>query len=121
MCNPGLPVKAMQQQRAQKRRVILTKQQAIEIFGFRSVYSITTMVSGASFVAERYGINEKTVRDIRKQRTWTHATCTLAENEGTMAKRKIGRPVGSKDMRPRKPKLAAGTFLPTRLRRQLHY
>ena len=96
-------------QQSQKHRAILTQQQAIEIFGFRSVKSITTMVSSASFVAKRYGINERTVRDIWKQRTWTHATSSLAEGAGPMVKRKVGRPVGSKDMRPRKQKLAGGT------------
>ncbi len=100
----------MPHRRQQMPRAILTEQQAIEIFGFRSVDSIATMVSGASFVAKRYGINERTVRDIWKQRTWTHATSSLAE-AGPMAKMKMGRPVGSKDMRPRKQKLAAGNFV----------
>jgi hypothetical protein len=90
-----------------RRRAILTEQQAIDIFGFRSENSITTMVSSASFVAKRYGINERTFRDIWKQRTWTHATCSLAEEGSPMAKRKMIRPVGSKDTRPRKQKFAA--------------
>ncbi len=62
------------------------------------------MVSSASFEAKRYGINERTVRDIWKQRTWTHATSHLAAGTGPMAKKKMGRPIGSKDSSPRKKK-----------------
>jgi hypothetical protein len=101
----------MQQQRSQKHRAILTEQQAIEIFRFRSENSMSVMVSSALFVAKRYGINERTVRDIWKQRTWNRATSTLAEGTGPMAKKKMGRPIGSKDTRPRKQKLAAGTSI----------
>ena len=95
----------MQQLLPQKHRTILTEQQAIEIFGFRS------MNCSATFVAKRYGINERTVRDIWKQRTWTHATRSSAEGEGPITKRRMGRPVGSQDMRPRKQKLAAGSAI----------
>ena len=104
-----LTKQTMQHQRPRKNRAILTEQQAIEIFGFRSTISMSMMVSSASFVAKRYGVNERTIRDIWKQRTWTHATCLLAEGAGPMAKRKMGRPVGSKDTCPRKQRLAAGT------------
>jgi hypothetical protein len=105
------PNQSMQQHRQQKRRAILTELQAIEIFAFRNESSILRMVSSASVVAKRYGINERTVRDIWTQRTWTHATCSLAANAGPMAKRTMGRPVGSKDARPRKLKRVAGTTI----------
>ncbi len=97
--------------RSQKRRAILTEQQAIEIFEFRSEISMSMIVSRASVVAKRYGVNERTVRDIWKQRTWTHATCSFAECASPMATRKKGRPLGSKDVRPRKQKLVARTSI----------
>jgi hypothetical protein len=102
----------MPQHRSQKRRAILTELQAIEIFAFRSASSISMILSSASVLAKRYGVHERTVRDIWMQRTWTHATCSLAANAGPMAKRKMDRPVGSKDARPRKLKCVAGTTIP---------
>ena len=105
----------MQQHRPHKSRAILTEQQAIDIFRSGSANSISTMVSSATYVAKQYGINERTVRDIWKQRTWTNATSSLAEVAGPMTKRKMGRPIGSKDVRPRKQKLAAGTLISSNL------
>ena len=97
----------MQQRRPQKHRAILTEMQAIEIFEFRA----SNFIPHASFVAKQYGINERTVRDIWKQRTWSHCTSSLAEGLGSMPKKKLGRPIGSKDTRPRKQKLTAGTLI----------
>ena len=99
----------MQQQ--PRRRAILTQLQAIEIFRFRYECSLSMMVSSASVVAKRYGVNERTIRDIWKQRTWTHATSCLTEGADPMAERKMGRPVGSKDTRPRKQKLSVETSI----------
>ncbi len=95
----------MPQHRSQKRRAILAELQAFEIFAFRFLSSMSMILSSASVVAKRYGVNERTtgIRDIWMQRTWTHATCSLAANAGPMAKRKLGRTVGSKDARARKP------------------
>jgi hypothetical protein len=85
---------------AQKHRSILTEKQAIEIFGLQSAKSSPLVVSSA-LVAKRYGINERTVRDVWKQRTWTHVTSSVP-------KKRMGRPFGSKDSRPRKKKIVAG-------------
>jgi hypothetical protein len=86
----------------QKPRAILTVQQAIEIFGF--AFSHQEVVSSAVAVARRYGVNERTVRDIWKQRTWTHATHPLEDSMQVQNKKKVGRPKGSKDSKPRKQK-----------------
>jgi hypothetical protein len=92
-----------------QNRVILSEKQAIAIFKLRSAMSM--VVSGACFVSELYGISEKTVRDIWKQRTWAHTTSSLAEYVGPMTRKKVGRPIGSKDIRPRKQKLGIPTEL----------
>jgi hypothetical protein len=99
----------MHHRRPQKRRAILTEQQAIEIFRIGSDNSTPS----ATVVARRYGINERTVRDIWNQRTWTHATWPIAQSRGSMAGKKMGRPIGSKDSSPRKQKLVAGTSIST--------
>ena len=103
---------SMHQQRPRRHRAILTEQQAIEIFRIRSQNSTPILMLGATFVAKRYGINERTVRDIWKQRTWTRATCSMAEGASPMLQKKIGRPIGSKDTKPRRQKLAAETSIP---------
>jgi hypothetical protein len=89
----------MPQHRSQKRRAILTELQASEKFTVRSASTMSMILSSPSVLAKRYGINERTVRDIWMQCTWTHATCSLAANAGPMAKRKMGRPVGAKNLR----------------------
>jgi hypothetical protein len=96
----------MQQQRPRKTRAILTEQQAVEIFRFKSASAIPQIKLSALFVARRYGIHEKTVRDIWKQRTWSHATRSLDGSAGSMETKRIGRPVGSKNKKPRNRKLA---------------
>ena len=86
-------------------RAILTKQQAIEIFGLSCGSSPQGVVPSARAVAKWHGVNETTVRDIWKRRTWNHATpdingrCMLAQS----SKKKVVRPKGSKDRKPRRP------------------
>ena len=87
-------------------RAILTEQQAIDIFRIQADSSVPAIVSHATLVAKEYGINERTVRDIWKQRTWAHATCCIPQRSKTIVQTKRGRPTGSKDKRPRKQKLA---------------
>ena len=101
----------MEQRSVRKPRAILTEQQAVDIFKWQSAEEIPTMVSSSSFIAKKFGINERTVRDIWKRRTWAHATWRLGERADTkpMVKKRTGRPKGSKDSRPRQRKLNSGT------------
>ena len=57
----------------------------------------------ATHVARAYGVSEKTIRDIWLGRTWKHATCALS-GCGSWIPKKCGRPQGSKDRMPRKPR-----------------
>ena len=99
----------MQEHRAQKHRAILNERQAIEIFRVRYTNEVPRIKISALIVAKRYGINEKTVRDIWKQRTWSHATGILDGSTVPMTTKKLGRPIGSKDKHHRKPELPAGS------------
>jgi hypothetical protein len=85
-----------------KPRAILTEQQAVEIFGLASSHQ--DVVFSAAALARRYGVNERTVRDIWKQRTWIHATRPFEGSLQIRSKNRVGRPKGSKDSKPRKPK-----------------
>ena len=102
---------AMQKQRPQRHRAILTEQQAIDIFRIRSESLKPMTVSSATAVAKLYGINERTVRDIWMQRTWSNATWSLAQNTTLESRKKMGRPIGAKDSRPRKHKFSVGTSI----------
>ncbi len=72
---------------------------------------MASMVSSALLIAKQYGINERTVRDIWKQRSWAHVTSSLADGIAPVAKKKLGRPIGSKDIRPRKQRRADVAFI----------
>jgi hypothetical protein len=90
--------------RKHRPRAILTEQQAAEIFRLRFVPSQHGVVTSAIAVGRRYGVNERTIRDIWKQRTWSHATQPPGESMRIQNKTHVGRPIGSKDSKPRKQK-----------------
>ncbi|EKX48191.1 hypothetical protein GUITHDRAFT_136933 [Guillardia theta CCMP2712] len=121
-------------------KIILTAEQAIEIYQKRpkSDSSLTTSSCRSNEVAEQYGVNSKTIRDIWNRATWVKATREVwtAEEEAEYEeaqmfenrersqeassgsnttleqdgnKRVRGRPKGARDSRPRgKKKAAAG-------------
>mmetsp|Transcript_19614 Transcript_19614/g.48132 ORF Transcript_19614/g.48132 Transcript_19614/m.48132 type:complete len:592 (+) Transcript_19614:318-2093(+) len=109
--------------------VILSKQQALDIYSMRSPTTTndTTLqaVAGkSSMVAEMYGVSPKTIRDIWNRKTWAQVTRGLwtqeeadeyaleqaqaklppAERQAIKAemRKRRGRPPGSKDSRPRR-------------------
>ena len=67
------------------RRVVLTQQQAAEIFELKSIEDNELLVrrsgSRSRLVAERYGVSPKTVRDIWNCKTWICATKQLFQRE----------------------------------------
>jgi hypothetical protein len=112
-----------------RKRAVLTRQQAVEIFNLRGSSLIADFSSGHSVISSRsvivsqwFGVSPKTVRDIWNLRTWRHLTSSLfpeteriprpeylkVEEDMTYqhmtvrAQRKGGgRPRGSKDSKPR--------------------
>ncbi len=78
-----------------KPRARLTEVQAVDIFKMRSP------ISSAVNIAKRFGVSEKTVRDIWKGRTWSRETCHL-DTSRTVVLKQVGRPKGRTDMKPRK-------------------
>lgn len=56
------------------RRSILTKDQAIEIFGWKFTAGFASGRVSAPLVAKRYGVTAKAVRDIWVGRTWYRET-----------------------------------------------
>ena len=76
-------------------RARLTVDEALAIFKMKSSSKMATEIAAA------YGLNEKTVRDIWKGRTWAKETFHLDATRSLQIKKK-GRPAGCKDSRPRK-------------------
>ena len=113
-----------------RKRAVLTKHQAVEIFSLRGLslipqasYGDFAISSRSVIVSRLFGVSPKAVRDIWNKRTWRHSTSPLSpETERTslteylkavedmtchqLTKRAqgkgVGRPRGSKDSKPRK-------------------
>ena len=86
-------------------RAVLDPQQVLNIFRLRP--SANAAASTAAAVGVRFGVNEKTVRDIWVGRTWRHATIQLLTRDEALPAqyhppKSLGRPKGSKDRTPRK-------------------
>lgn len=85
-----------------KPRAVLSKQQVIEIFLLSVVDSSDTKRHTASSVARKFSVNEKTIRDIWSGRTWHQETMPLDPKRRPKLMAKTGRPLGCKDIVPRK-------------------
>jgi hypothetical protein len=87
---------------------VLSVAHVIEIFALKPNADASHQNSkrsnlSATTVARLYGVNEKTVRDIWTGRTWSKTTMQL-DASMVVEQKKMGRPQGSKDARPRKRK-----------------
>lgn len=80
----------------QRLRAKLTASQVLEIF--HEKYALRNPAK----VCSKYGVSEKTIRDIWSGRTWRH--CTKQWNHIFLSSdsKSCGRPQGSKDLKPRK-------------------
>jgi hypothetical protein len=87
-----------------KPSAVLTKGQAIDIFRLSLTHSSKEKKPTAVSVSRAFNINEKTVRDIWSARTWHDETLPLDVNRTPRAAKKIGRPPGKIDSKPRKPR-----------------
>jgi hypothetical protein len=83
-----------------RARSVLTDEQAVEIFRLKFTSHQSARPPPATHVAKWYGVSEKTIRDIWKGRTWRLETWHLDTTRPFPDKQR-GRPIGSKDRRPR--------------------
>ena len=80
----------------------LTSEQVVAIFQMKTRKSSSHYKPITSLdVAARYGVCEKTIRDIWQRRSWAHETWHLDTDE-PFVKKTRGRPKGAKDQRPRR-------------------
>ena len=80
-----------------KPQARLTATEAVEIFRCKEANRSSTAVS------KIYGVNEKTIRDIWRGRTWSKETQHLDPSRVVSIK-KLGRPQGCRDSNSRKPR-----------------
>ena len=80
-----------------KPQARLSQTQVVAIFQYRASNQSSTKV------ANSYGVNEKTVRDIWTGRTWAKETWHLDPSRRVEVKT-MGRPIGCRDTMPRKQK-----------------
>jgi hypothetical protein len=95
-----------------KLRTKLHKAEVVEIFLRKHTQKSPTVVSRLC------GISEKAVRDIWSVRTWSKETQHLDPSRSVCLK-KIGRPTGSKDTKPRKPRAQANEKIEVLKRRDV--
>ena len=84
-----------------RARNILTKEQVVDIFLMKHGMMLC---DDAASVGRKFGVSEKTIRDIWVARTWYKATLALdpcRSDANDRLKKKIGRPRGTKDSKPR--------------------
>ena len=87
-----------------RTRVVLTNEQAREIFQFKGKHGFASSHSASIFLASKYQVSSKAIRDIWKGRSWLDATFNLWEEEERPLRRSVGRPKGKRDSKPRKTK-----------------
>ena len=83
-----------------KPQARLTHDEVVEIFMARATKQ------SASQVCVRFGVSEKAVRDIWTGRTWAKETWHL-DTSRSIEMKKLGRPLGRNDTKPRKQKIAS--------------
>ena len=94
---------------SRKTRAKLTEADALDIFHCKA-----HLMSAAS-MSKKYGVSEKAVRDIWTGRTWSKETWHLDASRSKPLK-KMGRPVGRQDTKPRKSRIALRKLDSTKLR-----
>ena len=91
-----------------KSRAKLTEADALDIFHCKA-HSLS-----AASVSKKYGVSEKAVRDIWTGRTWSKETWHLDASRSRPLK-KMGRPVGRQDTKPRKSRIITRKLDSTKL------
>ena len=87
-----------------KQRIILTDQQAVEIFMLKDNHGYSSKHTASTQLSREYKVSPKAIRDIWKGRSWLNATSHLWKAEDLPPRKIPGRPRGKKDSQPRKRK-----------------
>mmetsp|Transcript_11864 Transcript_11864/g.25473 ORF Transcript_11864/g.25473 Transcript_11864/m.25473 type:complete len:253 (-) Transcript_11864:321-1079(-) len=91
-----------------RQRIVLSKQQAVEIFRLKSCHGFPTSHAASAHLANVYKVSSKSIRDIWNGRSWLNATFDMWDDENRPQRRIVGRPKGKRDSRPRLSKSHTG-------------
>ena len=103
-CIPQEPLHPEGQLSVWRSKVTLNEEQAREIFKYKNHTTFPSPNSLSIFLANKYQVSSKAIRDIWNGRSWLGATSDLWNRENLPKKRNVGRPRGSKDRIPRSSK-----------------
>ena len=86
-------------------RIALSKDNAVDIYKLKQAFTCTkNHGKSTADVAREYGVSSKAIRDIWVGRTWYRETFHLDPSRSDAAERlmkRVGRPKGAKDSKPR--------------------
>ena len=83
------------------RRVVLSKEQAREIFHLKFTHGHQSLHAASVHLAATYKVSSKAIRDIWKGRSWLDATYDMWNDKDRPKRKIIGRPKGKKDSKQR--------------------
>jgi hypothetical protein len=98
----------MTNEKSIRQRLVLSKQQAVEIFRLKSCHGFPTSHAASAHLAILYKVSSKSIRDIWNGRSWLNATFDMWDEGNRPNRRIVGRPKGKRDSRPRLSKAHAG-------------
>ena len=87
-----------------RARIVLTSQQARDVFNLKNKHGFPSANAACIFLAAKYHVSSKAIRDIWAGRSWLSATFEMWDENERPARRIIGRPKGKKDSKPRDTK-----------------
>ena len=90
--------------RPTRKRTVLSKQQATEIFKLKNNLGFASCHSASAALAVTYKVSSKAIRDIWSGRSWLDATYHLWDSSNRPPRKVVGRPKGRKDTKPRQPR-----------------
>jgi hypothetical protein len=85
-------------------RMVLSEQQAREIFQLKNTHGFSSLHAASIFLANTHKVSPKAIRDIWKGRSWLDATFDLWDSSDRPPRKVLGRPKGRKDTKPRQSK-----------------
>jgi hypothetical protein len=83
-------------------KLVLTEQNAINIFHLNNKHSFPTAHAASCFLASKYHVSSKAIRDIWSGRSWLETTYDHWKHGEQPQRRFFGRPKEEKDQKPRK-------------------
>ena len=83
-------------------KAVLTEKNATDIFLLKHRHGFPTDHAASCFLAKKYSVSSKTIRDIWSGRSWLETTFDLWDTADRPDRKLVGRPKGSKNSKPKR-------------------